>query len=146
MLDVYLEEKDVSKTINIGSCSQHVVHGALKTGTSNTEWGIDKILKSMFWILCDSPARRDDYLSESGIMFYHYVFAPPERALMIWSNMVGVIKYWQSLVRPANKSFETLVNRSTDPLVPAKLHFFTYIGSIFKPYLVMFQTDGTFHV
>ena len=37
MLDVYLEEKDVSKTVNIGSCSQHVVHGALKTGTSNTE-------------------------------------------------------------------------------------------------------------
>ena len=37
MLDVYLEEKDDSKTINIGSCSQHVVHGALKTGTSNTE-------------------------------------------------------------------------------------------------------------
>ena len=48
---------------------------------------------------------------------------------MIWSNVVGVIKYWQTLVkskRPANKSFETLLNRSTDPLVPVKLHFFTY--------------------
>ena len=70
-------EKYVSKTINIGSCSRHVVHGAITTGTSNTEWVIDKILKSMFWILCDSPARRDDYLSESGTDVLPLRFAPP---------------------------------------------------------------------
>ena len=147
-LDVYLEEKDVSKTINIGSCSQHVVHRALKTGTSNTEWGIDKILKFMFWILCDTPARRDDYLSESGTDVLPLSFCPTrwvgdepvaERALMIWSNMVGVIKYWQSLVkskRPANKSFETLVNISTDPLVSVKLHFFLHISLAYSSHIL----------
>ena len=64
MLDDSLVEKGFGKTINIGSCAQHIVHGALQTGISKTEWKIDQILKSMFWILQDSPARRDIYIRE----------------------------------------------------------------------------------
>ena len=66
MLDNKLEENNLSKTINIGSCSQHTVHGALKVGATKTEWGIDKILKALFWILSDSPGGRDDYVREGG--------------------------------------------------------------------------------
>ena len=43
--------------------------------------------------------------------------------------------------RPKNKSYEVLVNNYHDPLIPAKLRFFDFIASIFKPYLTIFQTD-----
>ena len=66
MLDNKLEENNLSKTINIGSCSQHTVHGTLKQGATKNEWDIDRILKALFWILSDSPARRDDYVREGG--------------------------------------------------------------------------------
>ena len=64
VLDDQRAEKDLSKTLNIGSCSQHIVHGALKNGTTITEWSIVKILKAMYWILHDSPARRDVYMKD----------------------------------------------------------------------------------
>ena len=51
MLDSKWEVNDLSKMINIGSCSQHTVHGTLKVGATKAEWGIDKILKALFWIL-----------------------------------------------------------------------------------------------
>ena len=53
MLNNKLKENNLSKTINIGSCSQHTV----TIGATKTEWGIDKILKALFWILSDLPAR-----------------------------------------------------------------------------------------
>ena len=59
-----LESKDLRKTLNIGSCSQHSVHGALKMGMKIVNWNVQKILKLMFWILHDSPARKDDYMRE----------------------------------------------------------------------------------
>ena len=64
LFDEKLEFKDLPKTLNIGSCSQHSVHGALKTGMKKVDWNVEKILKSMFWILRDSPTRTDDYMRE----------------------------------------------------------------------------------
>ena len=51
MLNNKLEKNNLSKTISIGSCSQRTVHGALKVDATETEWGIDKILKAQFWVL-----------------------------------------------------------------------------------------------
>ena len=53
MLNDSLVEKGFTKTIDIGSYAQHIVHGSL-----------DKILKAMFWWLHDSPARRGIYQRE----------------------------------------------------------------------------------
>ena len=64
-LDEQLIEKGHTKTINIGSCAQHIVHGALQNGFGKTDGNIDKVLKSMYFHLNDSPARRRIY-SEVG--------------------------------------------------------------------------------
>ena len=45
-----LVSENLSKTVNIGSRAQQVIHGALKTGTKSSEFDTDKILKSMFWL------------------------------------------------------------------------------------------------
>ena len=64
LLDDKLGFDNFSKTLNIGSCAQHIVHGSLKNGFQKSKWNMDKLLKSIFWILIDSPARCDFYLQE----------------------------------------------------------------------------------
>ena len=55
-------EKDYPNIIDIGSCSLHVVHGAFKSGIEATNWDLKKIMKVMWKIFDDSPARRDIYI------------------------------------------------------------------------------------
>ena len=57
-------QKIFLRLLHIGSCAQHTIHGALKDGFQKSTWKIDKLLKSTFWLLHDSPARRDVYLTE----------------------------------------------------------------------------------
>ena len=59
-----LVSDNFSKTLNIDSCAQHIVRGSLKNGFQKSTWNMDKLLKSIFWILHDSPSRRDVYLRE----------------------------------------------------------------------------------
>ena len=68
-----------------------------------------------------------------------------ERGLQVWKPLTNVIKYWESLrksKRPKNTSYEILTKHYKDPLVPAKLHFFAFVTSIFQPYVVIFQTNS----
>lgn len=48
--------------VNIGSCGLHIVHGAFKTGMESSDWKIAKLLKSMWQLFHDSPARRELYI------------------------------------------------------------------------------------
>ena len=68
-----LVKLDYNKTINIGSCPQHSVHGTFETGATS-DWDVHKILKSMFWLLHDSPGRRNIYVTEgrSGVFPLSY--------------------------------------------------------------------------
>ena len=66
-----------------------------------------------------------------------------ERAASIWKHFTKVVHYWEGLcesLRPANKSYETLLKHYRDPLVPMKLQFFVFIAGILKLYLI-FQTN-----
>ena len=65
-LDNKLVEDGFSKTLNIGSCTQHVVHGAFQTGSSNTGLNLEKILKGMFYLFQDSPAQGETFQTVSG--------------------------------------------------------------------------------
>lgn len=47
--------------INIGSCGLHIVHGAFKHGVDASGWTVDEFLKSIYWLLKDTPARREDF-------------------------------------------------------------------------------------
>ena len=50
-------EKDYTKTIDIGSCSLHVLHSVFKSGVEATDMFLNKILKAMWKIFDDSLAR-----------------------------------------------------------------------------------------
>ena len=69
-LDDMLIANGHEKTVIIGSCAQHTVHGGFQTGTSNAGWNIDKILKVIFFIPLDSCARREIYTREGETVSY----------------------------------------------------------------------------
>ena len=68
-----------------------------------------------------------------------------DRVIEVWPSVVKRVAYWESLSRsrhPQLKSYGWLVECYSDPLVPVKLHFFSFVAGIFEPYLTLFQTDA----
>ena len=67
VLDIVSEkrnENEFEQLLVIGSYSQHVLHGVFKNGGTITKWDLGEILKSMFHMSHNSPARRDIYMRE----------------------------------------------------------------------------------
>ena len=67
-----------------------------------------------------------------------------DRALEVWPSVLKVIKYWEGLYkssRPSIKSYQVVLDHYTDKLIPCKFQFFSFIASIFEPYLRIFHTD-----
>ena len=67
-----------------------------------------------------------------------------DRDLEVWPSVLKAIKYWEGLCkssRPSITSCQVVVDHCTDKLIPCKLQF-SFIASIFKPYLWIFQTDS----
>ena len=64
LLDDELVSDNFSKILNIASFPKHTIHGSLKNGFQKSTWNMDKLLKSIFSILHDSPVKSDVYLQE----------------------------------------------------------------------------------
>ena len=90
------------------SCGLHIVHAAFQTGVKSTKWNLGKVLKFMFNLFHDSPARREVYILESRSEEFakrccatHWVEDLPvvERAISVWPNVVKVVRYYQKLCK-----------------------------------------------
>ena len=51
-----LVEDGYIKTLNIGSCAQYAIHVAFQNRSVKLGWGLQQILKSMFYLFNDLPA------------------------------------------------------------------------------------------
>ena len=51
------------RLLNIGSCALHVFHNSIKAGLKECGWGKDNLLRSLYYLFHDSPARHDVFLS-----------------------------------------------------------------------------------
>ena len=65
-LKLFVEDRkkidpDLPKMIDIGTCSLHVVHGALQFGVKKSEWELDQLLKSLWWLFHNTYQRRTTY-------------------------------------------------------------------------------------
>ena len=45
----------------VNSSHFKILHGAFKHGVEASGWNVDEFLKSIHWLLKDTPARREDY-------------------------------------------------------------------------------------
>ena len=69
-LHTFREEREYPVILDIGSCSLHIVHGALQTGMISQKWDLQKILRAIYNLFKESPAKIDEYIRvcESDIL------------------------------------------------------------------------------
>ena len=67
LLDDERKQNDYPTILNIGSCGLHVIHGVFKTGVEATDWGLNKILRTMWKLFDNSPARRDTHIESCQV-------------------------------------------------------------------------------
>lgn len=140
------------RLIDIGSCSIHTLHRSFEVGAEHTGWDLATLLRALWQILKDSPARRSDFLAlnETGLMPLKFCatrwvedVAVSDRAITIWPSVVKFIDSYKDKPRSevVSKSFQIVKEATKDPLVVAKLSFFSFVGKQMQPYLKGYQTD-----
>lgn len=148
-----MEDDNGMSLINIGSCGLHTVHNSFKKGVEDSGWGVEDVLKSLYYLFKESPARREDFFkvteaSKLPLKFcgHRWLENVPaaERALQIWP---AILRYLSAVKKgtvnkPGCKSFLTLVDKEGDYLFKAKLHTFIFVAKIAKPFLEKFQADA----
>ena len=74
--EVWKERKgdEQHQLINIGSSGLHAIHDDFKTSAENAECNIKETLKGAFQVFRNSPARRDDFESMTGMKVYPLLF------------------------------------------------------------------------
>ena len=144
-------ENELPVLSNLGSCGMHVVHGAFQTGIKASDWSLEKVMKAMWRLFHDSPARRDVYIRLNSSELFTLCFCPTRwvededvasRAIVMWP-FVNVIRHFQSFCRSKrpqkNGSFETLFLHHTDSLMLIKFQFFQDIANLLNVYLSSFK-------
>ena len=130
-----IESREISELTgltNIGSCGLHVIHGAFKCVAMSCECDIVKILRGLYILFNDTPARRSDYIDVTGSNSFPKSFCATrwiedsdvaETAVEIWDN---ILKIWESLLkykRPSSKSY-LIVQEATRDNIIGKASFF----------------------
>ena len=148
------EDEHMTKLLEIGSCSLHVVHGSLQTGVSAAGWEIAPFLRAIYNFLHDSPARRTDFTKLTGCTTYPLKFCATrwvedidvtDRALELLPHINTFVKDF--LKKPPSQipktvTFEALRKGCDDKVMVCKLKFFTFVARQLTPYLNMFQSKA----
>ena len=62
-----LDEKDPAlKLFSLGSCGLHVISITFAYGHKHSSWEIHKLLRSLYWLFKDTPARRSIFAEVTG--------------------------------------------------------------------------------
>ena len=146
------EENDKPKLAEIDSCSLHIVSGSLNAGVNASDWKVHEVMKAMWKVLSDSPARKDIYLksSISGKLPQRFCGKrwvenkdTAKKAISVWPDIVALVKHFLALCpskRPENnKSFDKLAQSK---FLLIKLTFFKEVEHILNEFLRAFQMDN----
>lgn len=146
-------DKEMPDLIDIGTCSLHVIHGALQTGMKKSGWEIERVLKCLWRLFHDTYVRRTSYTDITNSTVFPLKFCATRwvedepvasRALKIWPNIVKYVlvtlKKKKSEI-PTCTSFDVVREAVADKLMVAKLEFFIFIAKKLKPILTKYQDD-----
>ena len=143
-----------TSVISIGSCGLHVVHNCFKTGCTATDWKpqVSSVLSSLYYLFKDTPARREDYITQTGSQLLPLKFVSHrwlenvpvcERAIQIWPAVklyVAAVEE-KKVSNPKTKSYDVVKEAVGDKLMLPKIHFFKCIASQMEPFLSMYQAE-----
>lgn len=161
-LEQSLREKQL---LDLGSCGLHTINGALQFGfdsKDSPDWDISNFLKSIYYLLHDTPARRGEYVAVVGNEKFPMKYCPTrwtenvpvaDRALELldalrkYANAVaskGQVEIEGSLTKlitPKSKSFGILQQSLKDPRLEARLWFFRSLSAEVLDFLKKFQCE-----
>ena len=96
------DESKLPTLIDIGRCSLNIINGTFQSGSENIGWRIKKILKGVYQLFHDSPARREDYENVTGSTTYALAFCSTRlvesmkvasRAISIWPDIQEMVSF-----------------------------------------------------
>ena len=64
------EDPYMPSLLNVGSCGLHVVHDGFQTGATPTGWKSESLLRSLWFLFVDAPARCEDYETKTKSKVY----------------------------------------------------------------------------
>ena len=138
--------------LDVGSCGLHILHGAFQTGVEKSEIGISSLLRALYTLFHDSPARREDYLRVTDGTKLPLKFCKTrwldnstcaQRAIEIWDSVckyVGEVGK-ESVPNPDNQSFSSVKKFVQTPLTLARLKFFFAVSQEILPFLTSYQDE-----
>ncbi|GBO29646.1 hypothetical protein AVEN_212602-1 [Araneus ventricosus] len=137
--------------LNMGSCGLHSVNLAFKTGAKCTNWKIFDFMRALYYVFKNSPARRALYTLYTNSKDFPKKFCAirwlensqvAERCLDILPHIkVFIEQVEKDKNAPTSKSYVTIKEHISDPLLPAKLAFFQSIANEFESFLTEYQTN-----
>ena len=125
---------------------------AFKAAVAETGWNMSHKLSALHTLFDDVPARREEYESITKQNQYPLNFCAHhlvenvqvcKRAMEILphiSKFIDAVKRKQ-IEDPATKSYETVVQLSSDPFAKAKLGFIVSVAKPVERFLKSFQSD-----
>ena len=140
--------EELLQLLNIGSCGLHIVHGGLQNGTNESGWKLGHLMRSLWQLFHNTPARRDDFVKLTGSTVFPLKFCPhrrvdnlAERAFQMWPNIKKhVLSFRATPLQTA--SYAAIKEACEDPLTVTQLEFFISVGKQLQPFLLKFQTDA----
>ena len=106
-------EEELSRLIELGTCGLHTLHNGFQHGEKASGWELKSLLKGMYKIFDESPARRADYEKltsaigcDYALQFCSHRWIENERvaarARNVWEKYLQIIAFWKGLVKRSN--------------------------------------------
>lgn len=124
-----VSDADVTKLLELGSCSLHTVHGALPSRLQKSGWELDRLLQALFYLFDRAPARQEDYTVNTKSQVFSLQFCSTgwfedmsvaERAIGIWPD---VVKYVTEMQMKKIFQIPTSTVSKVLPVVPRMTHW-----------------------
>lgn len=113
-------------------------------------WKLENLLRSLWQLFHDSPARREDFVTITENRLFPLRFCPhrwedikvAERAFQIWPDVKKFVSSFKDPKKaPKTVSFSTVKAACDDPFTTPKLEFFVSVAKQLYAFLTKFQTD-----
>ncbi|GBN18113.1 hypothetical protein AVEN_73464-1 [Araneus ventricosus] len=135
----------------IGSCGLHILNNSFKHDEKDTNWNINSILSSLYWLFKDAPIRRGGLMKLSSSEKFPLKFCChrwlenepcAERALEIWTDICKYVSKvdYGALLKVTCQSWCIIAQVAKNKLITVKLNFFLSVAKMLQPFLVLYQS------
>lgn len=145
------EEDNQPQMFYCGTCSLHVVNGALKTAHNKSGWNVYEFLRVIWYFMKDFPSRRATFSNITGFSKFPLKFCS-----IRWVGNIEVMKRALELIPhlkkyvsevhkkpPETRNFEKIKCHLEDKFLCAKLEFLISLSIELEEFLTKYQSNDS---